>query len=61
MASGYGTSKTAESVRASVNRDSNLGDDFFVKVDQKLDDGDLEAGMFRKLSNDRYSFILELE
>ena len=49
-------------IRAGVSyRDSNLGDDFFVKVDQKLDDSDLEAGMFRKLSNDRYSFILELE
>lgn len=40
-------------------RDSNLDDDFFVKVDRKIDDGDLTTGTFQKIANDRYSFILD--
>ncbi|MGB0416673.1 MAG: type II secretion system protein [Coraliomargarita sp.] len=47
-------------IRAGISyRDSTLNDEFFVKVDAKLDDGDLATGLFQKLTDDRYSYILE--
>lgn len=35
------------------------GDDIFLIVDQRIDDGNLSTGMFQKLAADRYYFIIE--
>ena len=36
----------------------NPGDEFMAELDAILDDGNLEAGGFRKIADDRYYFIL---
>ena len=38
---------------------SNPGDSVMVLVDEQFDDGNLGTGLFQKLANDRYYYILE--
>lgn len=41
-------------------RNSNATDEQMIIIDSKLDDGVLSTGMFRKLTNDRFTYILVL-
>ena len=33
-------------------------DDFMRQIDEKFDDGDLNTGVFRKIANDRFYYVL---
>lgn len=38
---------------------NNLDPEDFILVDQRIDDGDLDAGAFRQLNANRYTFVIE--
>ena len=40
-------------------RDSTASDEQMELLNGEIDDGDLSNGMFRKLTNDRYTMIIE--
>ena len=41
------------------NADDARDDTFMTTIDNIFDDGDLNAGMFQKLADNRYYFIIE--
>lgn len=41
------------------NSGPHPGDAFMRQIDEKLDDGNLSAGHFRKIAPDRYYFVIE--
>ncbi|MDA0989409.1 MAG: type II secretion system protein [Verrucomicrobia bacterium] len=40
------------------NGDSNPGDAYMAEIDAKYDDGNLATGIFRKIADDRYYYIV---
>jgi prepilin-type N-terminal cleavage/methylation domain-containing protein len=38
---------------------SDSPESMFCKVDEKVDDGDLTAGTFRRIANNRYAYVME--
>ncbi len=39
--------------------DPNPGDAYMTQIDAEYDDGDLNTGIFRKIANDRYYYVLQ--
>jgi general secretion pathway protein G len=55
----YFDSGVTAAVGVHFNGGTNPGDAVMTLVDERFDNGDLNTGLFQKLANERYYFVLE--